>query len=170
MKLILTQQVSGLGEPGDVIEVKDGYGRNYLVPRGFAIKWTRGAERQIESIKKARSAREIATVEHAKEVAGRLKSLKVTLRTRTGSNGRLFGAVTPPTSPRRSRPPTGRTWTAAGSRSVTRSRPSAPTGSASGCTPMSTPPSTWTSSRRDLSRPNGRGPVMGSRPFPVVRP
>ncbi|WP_018654200.1 50S ribosomal protein L9 [Actinomadura flavalba] len=94
MKLILTQQVSGLGEPGDVIEVKDGYGRNYLVPRGFAIKWTRGAESQIASIKKARSAREIATVEHAKEVAGQLKAIKVTLRTRTGSNGRLFGAVT----------------------------------------------------------------------------
>jgi large subunit ribosomal protein L9 len=94
MKLILTQQVSGLGEPGDVIDVRDGYGRNYLVPRGFAIKWTRGAEREIDSIKKARSAREIATVEHAKEVAGALRSLKVTLRTRTGSNGRLFGAVT----------------------------------------------------------------------------
>jgi large subunit ribosomal protein L9 len=94
MKLILTQQVSGLGEPGDVIEVRDGYGRNYLVPRGFAIKWTRGAEKQIESIKKARSAREIATIEHAREVADRLQALKVTLRTRTGSNGRLFGAVT----------------------------------------------------------------------------
>ncbi|MFD0851782.1 50S ribosomal protein L9, partial [Actinomadura adrarensis] len=65
MKLILTQQVSGLGEPGDIIEVRDGYGRNYLVPRGFAIRWTRGAEREIESIKKARSAREIATAEHA---------------------------------------------------------------------------------------------------------
>ncbi|MFC4908812.1 50S ribosomal protein L9 [Actinomadura gamaensis] len=94
MKLILTQQVSGLGEPGDVIDVRDGYGRNYLVPRGFAIQWTRGAEKQIESIKKARSAREIATVEHAKEIAGRLQALKVDLRTRTGSNGRLFGAVT----------------------------------------------------------------------------
>ncbi|MEV5570637.1 50S ribosomal protein L9 [Spirillospora sp. NPDC052269] len=94
MKLILTQQVSGLGEPGDVIEVRDGYGRNYLVPRGFAIQWTRGAEKQIESIKKARATREIATVEHAKEIAGRLQALKVNLRTRTGSNGRLFGAVT----------------------------------------------------------------------------
>ncbi|GAA4130519.1 50S ribosomal protein L9 [Actinomadura keratinilytica] len=94
MKLILTQQVSGLGEPGDVIEVRDGYGRNYLVPRGFAIKWTRGAEKQIESIKKARAAREIATIEHAREIADQLQALKVTLRTRSGSNGRLFGAVT----------------------------------------------------------------------------
>ncbi|REE97234.1 50S ribosomal protein L9 [Thermomonospora umbrina] len=94
MKLILTQQVSGLGEPGDVVEVKDGYGRNYLVPRGLALRWTRGAQREVDSIKKARSAREIATLEQANEIADRLRGLKVTLRTRTGSGGRLFGAVT----------------------------------------------------------------------------
>ncbi|HEU5158875.1 MAG TPA: 50S ribosomal protein L9 [Streptosporangiaceae bacterium] len=94
MKLILTQEVAGLGEPGDVIEVKDGYGRNYLLPRGFAMKWTRGAERQIELIKKARSAREIASLDHAREVADRLGALKVTLATRAGANGRLFGSVT----------------------------------------------------------------------------
>ena len=94
MKLILTQQVSGIGEPGDVIEVKDGYGRNYLVPRGFAILWTRGAEKQIATIKKARSAREIASMDHAKEIADSLGKLKVTLRTQAGSNGRLFGSVT----------------------------------------------------------------------------
>ncbi|HEY7486642.1 MAG TPA: 50S ribosomal protein L9 [Streptosporangiaceae bacterium] len=94
MKLILTQQVTGLGEPGDVIDVKDGYGRNYLIPRGFAMRWTRGAERQIESIKKARSAREIASVDHAREVAERLGTLKVTLATRAGDSGRLFGSVT----------------------------------------------------------------------------
>jgi large subunit ribosomal protein L9 len=94
MKLILTQQVSGLGAPGDVVEVKDGYGRNYLVPRGFAIKWTRGAEKQVDSIRKARSAREIATLDQAKEIADRLKSLKVRLHTRAGDGGRLFGSVT----------------------------------------------------------------------------
>ena len=94
MKLILTQEVAGLGEPGDVIEVKDGYGRNYLLPRGFALKWTRGAERQIDLIKKARSAREIAGLDHAREVADRLRSLKVTLATRAGTSGRLFGSVT----------------------------------------------------------------------------
>jgi large subunit ribosomal protein L9 len=95
MKLILTQQVSGLGAPGDVVEVKDGYGRNYLIPRGFAIKWTRGAEKQIESIQKARVAREIATLEQAEAVRGSLEKLKVRLRTRAGDSGRLFGAVTP---------------------------------------------------------------------------
>jgi large subunit ribosomal protein L9 len=94
MKLILTQQVSGLGDPGDVVEVKDGYGRNYLVPRGFAIKWTRGAEKQIASIRKARAAREIASFDQAKEIADQLKSLRVRLRTRAGAGGRLFGSVT----------------------------------------------------------------------------
>jgi large subunit ribosomal protein L9 len=95
MKLILTQQVSGLGAPGEVVEVKDGYGRNYLVPRGFAMQWTRGAEKQVDSIRKARSAREIASVEQAEAVRGELQRLKVKLRTRTGESGRLFGAVTP---------------------------------------------------------------------------
>jgi large subunit ribosomal protein L9 len=94
MKIILTQQVSGLGAPGDVIEVKDGYGRNYLVPRGFAIVWTKGAEKQVESIKKARAAREIATLEQAKEIADSLKSLRPVVNAQAGSNGRLFGAVT----------------------------------------------------------------------------
>jgi large subunit ribosomal protein L9 len=94
MRLILTQQVSGLGGPGDVVDVKDGYARNYLVPRRFAIEWTRGAEKQIDVIRKARSAREIATLDHANEIAARLKSLKVLLRTRAGDSGRLFGSVT----------------------------------------------------------------------------
>ena len=62
MKLILTQEVTGLGEPGDVVEVKAGYGRNYLVPRGVAMQWTRGAEKQIELIRRARSAREIRSL------------------------------------------------------------------------------------------------------------
>ena len=55
MKLILTQEVTGLGAPGDVVEVKDGYGRNYLVPRGVAIRWTRGAEKTAESLRSARA-------------------------------------------------------------------------------------------------------------------
>ncbi|MEW9533657.1 50S ribosomal protein L9 [Microbispora sp. NPDC049125] len=94
MKLILTNEVSGLGAPGDVVEVKDGYGRNYLIPRGFAIRWTRGAETQISSIKKARDAREIRDVGSAKEIAGQLGGLKVVLKTRAGESGRLFGSVT----------------------------------------------------------------------------
>lgn len=94
MKLILTNEVSGLGAPGDIVEVKDGYGRNFLIPRGFAIRWTRGTESQIASIKKARDAREIRDLGTAKEVAGQLGALKVTLKTRAGESGRLFGSVT----------------------------------------------------------------------------
>src|SRR5437762_14347908 len=95
MKLILTQEVTGLGGPGDVVEVAGGYGRNYLVPRGLAMRWTRGAEKQIELIKRARAAREIRGADDAKDAADRLASLQVRLQTRAGSGGRLFGSVSP---------------------------------------------------------------------------
>ncbi len=95
MKLILTAPVEHLGVAGDIVEVKDGYGRNYLLPRGFAISWTRGAEKQIEGIKRARDAREIRGVEHAKQVRAELEALTVSLPARAGESGRLFGAVTP---------------------------------------------------------------------------
>jgi large subunit ribosomal protein L9 len=95
MKLILTQEVTGLGAPGDVVEVAGGYGRNYLVPRGLAMRWTRGAEKQIELIQRARSAREIRGVDDAREAAGRLAALQVRLQARAGSGGRLFGSVSP---------------------------------------------------------------------------
>jgi len=95
MKLILTQEVSGLGAPGDVVEVAGGYGRNYLVPRGLAMRWTRGAEKQIELIKRARSVREIRGADDAREAAGRLASLTIRLQTRAGGGGRLFGSVSP---------------------------------------------------------------------------
>ena len=95
MKIILTQEVSGLGTPGDVVEVKDGFGRNYLLPQGFAIPWTKGAEKQITLIKRARSAREIRDLGHANEVRTQLETLKVSLSARAGAGGRLFGSVTP---------------------------------------------------------------------------
>jgi large subunit ribosomal protein L9 len=95
MKLILQQEVSGLGSAGDVVEVKDGYGRNYLIPRGAAIRWTRGAEKQIESIRRGREAREIRDLGAAEDVQRRLENLSVNLKVRAGDSGRLFGAVTP---------------------------------------------------------------------------
>jgi large subunit ribosomal protein L9 len=95
MKIILTQEVTGLGAPGDIVEVKDGYGRNYLLPQGFAILWTRGAEKQVTLIKRAQSAREIRDLGHATEVKAALESLKVRLSVRAGSGGRLYGSVTP---------------------------------------------------------------------------
>jgi large subunit ribosomal protein L9 len=94
MKLILTQEVTGLGTPGDVVEVKDGYGRNYLVPRGFAIAWTKGGEKQVATIRNARSAREVKSLEEAQQVRAALERTKVTLPAKAGANGRLFGAVT----------------------------------------------------------------------------
>jgi large subunit ribosomal protein L9 len=95
MKLILTQEVTGLGGPGDVVEVAGGYGRNYLVPRGLAMRWTRGAEKQIELIQRARSAREIRGLDDARDAASRLATLDVRLQTRAGGGGRLFGSVSP---------------------------------------------------------------------------
>jgi len=94
MKLILTAEVTGLGAPGDIVEVKDGYGRNFLVPQGFAMRATKGAEKQIASIKRARDIREVRDVAHAREIKTQLEELKVTLPTRAGAAGRLFGSVT----------------------------------------------------------------------------
>jgi large subunit ribosomal protein L9 len=95
MKLILTQEITGLGAPGDVVEVAGGYGRNYLVPRGLAMRWTRGAEKQIDLIKRARSARDIRGLDDARDAASRLGSLSVRLETKAGRSGRLFGSVSP---------------------------------------------------------------------------
>ncbi|MBK9739068.1 MAG: 50S ribosomal protein L9 [Actinobacteria bacterium] len=94
MKLILTQDVSGLGAPGDVVEVKDGYGRNFLLPRGFAISWTRGGEKQVTQIKRARKVREVRDLSHANEIKQALEALTITLPARAGEAGRLFGSVT----------------------------------------------------------------------------
>ncbi len=94
MKLILTREVSGLGQPGDIVDVADGYGRNYLVPRGAAINWTKGAEKQISQIKRAQDAREIRGLDHAKEIKAQLEALSVTLTARAGDGGKLFGSVT----------------------------------------------------------------------------
>jgi large subunit ribosomal protein L9 len=94
MKLILTQEVDGLGAPGDVVEVKDGYGRNYLVPRGLGIRWTRGGEKTVESIKTARTARAARDADHAKEIKTKIEAAQVAVKVRSGAGGRLFGAVT----------------------------------------------------------------------------
>jgi large subunit ribosomal protein L9 len=94
MKLILTQEVSGLGSPGDLVEVKDGYGRNYLVPRGYAILATKGAEKQVAQLRRAREVRDVRDLGQAKALAGELAALSVELRSRAGREGRLFGSVT----------------------------------------------------------------------------
>ncbi|WGW11832.1 50S ribosomal protein L9 [Saxibacter everestensis] len=94
-KLILTHEVTGLGTPGDVVEVKNGYARNYLVPRGFAVAWSKGGEKQIGSIRAARKAREVANLDDAKALKATLEAKSVKLAAKAGDNGRLFGTVTP---------------------------------------------------------------------------
>ena len=92
-KLILTHEVTGLGAPGDVVDVKNGFARNYLIPQGFAVAWTRGGEKQIESIKAARAAREHATLEEAQDLKAKLQAATVKLTVKAGEGGRLFGSV-----------------------------------------------------------------------------
>ena len=92
-KLILTHEVTGLGAPGDVVDVKNGYARNFLIPQGFAVTWSRGGEKQIEQIKAARTAREHATIEEAKDLKARLEATTVKLTVKAGQGGRLFGSV-----------------------------------------------------------------------------
>jgi large subunit ribosomal protein L9 len=94
MKIILTQEVEGLGAAGDVVEVKDGYGRNYLLPQGAAIRWSRGAQSQADAIKKARSARSVRDEAHAAEIKAKLEQGPVDVKVKAGQGGRLFGAVT----------------------------------------------------------------------------
>ena len=94
-KVILTNEVLGLGSAGDVVEVKNGYARNYLVPQGYAVNWTRGGEAQVEQIRKAREARAIATVEEAQALKAKLQENKIRLFAKTGAEGRLFGSIKP---------------------------------------------------------------------------
>lgn len=95
MKLILTQEITGLGEPGDVVDVKDGYGRNFLMPRRLATPWTKGGEAQVSAIRRARKTREIQTLEEAQTVRNQLQSRTIVLTAKAGASGRLFGAITP---------------------------------------------------------------------------
>jgi len=92
-KLILTHEVNRLGEPGDVVEVKDGYARNYLIPRSLATPWTKGAEAQVEAIRRARKSREIANLDEARALRDSLQAKSFTVAATTGKGGRLFGSV-----------------------------------------------------------------------------
>ena len=97
MKLILTAEVEHLGTSGDIVEVKDGYGRNFLLPRGLAIVATRGAMKQVATIRRTQEGKRIRDLDHAKEIAGQLQGLgTVTIDAKSaGQGGKLFGSVTP---------------------------------------------------------------------------
>ena len=94
MKLILTREVAGLGHAGDVVNVKDGYAHNFLLPRGSAIAWSEGGEKQIEGIRRARTAREIRDKDHANEIKATLEAATIEVKAKVGDSGRLFGSVT----------------------------------------------------------------------------
>ena len=137
-KIILTHEVTGLGEPGDVVEVKDGYARNFLVPRNLATPWTKGAEKDVTAIRKARKAREIATLDDAKAIRDSLQSKPVVVV----GQGRRVGPSVRCRHDRRDRRRgqevrRARRSTSGRSRSVSRSRPSASTRCRSVCTQTS---------------------------------
>jgi large subunit ribosomal protein L9 len=96
MKLILTADVDHLGAVGDTVEVKDGYGRNFLLPRGLAIVASRGAEKQVADIRRARDSKQVRDLEHANEIRAAIEALgTVALPVKTaGDSGKLFGSVT----------------------------------------------------------------------------
>src|SRR5258706_12411965 len=95
MKIILTQEVRNIGAPGDVVDVADGYARNYLIPRGFAMRATKGTLKQVDTIRRTREVKEIRNLEQAQQIAGQLGSLKIRVQAKAGESGRLFAQVTP---------------------------------------------------------------------------
>jgi large subunit ribosomal protein L9 len=94
-KVILTNEVSGLGSAGDVVEVKNGYARNYLLPQGYAVSWSRGGEAQVEQIRSARKARALASLEEAQTLKAKLEAGKIRIEAKAGTGGRLFGSIKP---------------------------------------------------------------------------
>lgn len=94
MRLILRDDVKGVGNKGDVVEVSNGYGRNFLLPRGLAFVATKGAESQAEAMRKSRDIKDAAARQAAQEVAKGLVSSPVKIEARVGGDGRLFGSIT----------------------------------------------------------------------------
>ncbi|HEY8547704.1 MAG TPA: 50S ribosomal protein L9 [Acidimicrobiales bacterium] len=94
MKVILRTDVVDLGKRGDIIDVADGYARNYLVPKGIAFKASEGAQAQAQAMRRARDLRDAQDRSAAEEVATTLVSKVVTISARAGSEGKLFGSVT----------------------------------------------------------------------------
>jgi large subunit ribosomal protein L9 len=93
-KVILTHEVSGLGRAGDVVDVKNGYARNYLLPQGYAVSWSQGGQKQVDQIRHAREAKALATHEEAVSLKDILEKGPIVIRQRAGAEGRLFGSVT----------------------------------------------------------------------------
>jgi large subunit ribosomal protein L9 len=94
MKVVLRADVQSLGNKGDLLEVSDGYARNYLVPRGLAMRATKGVVKQAEAMRRNRAARDARDREAAQAIADKLSGKRIELRARAGEGGRLFGSVT----------------------------------------------------------------------------
>ena len=94
MKVVLQQSVEKLGDPGDIVEVADGYARNYLVPRGLAVQATKGMVRHVESLQRSHASKTDKQRSEARAVADRLAATPLTVRAKAGDEGRLFGSVT----------------------------------------------------------------------------
>ena len=94
MKIVLRSDVDNLGRRGDLIEVADGYARNYLVPRGMAMVATKGSLRQAEAMSRSRAVRDTRDREGAQSTKAQLEAARVTITARAGEGGRLFGSVT----------------------------------------------------------------------------
>ena len=93
MKVILTSDVDGLGHQGDVVDVADGYARNYLLPKSFAIKATTGALKEAESVREARAEVERAAIEAAERISEALAGSTVVVAARSADEGKLFGSI-----------------------------------------------------------------------------
>jgi large subunit ribosomal protein L9 len=94
MKVVLRSDVDNLGNKGDMVDVADGYARNYLVPKGLAIKATPGAQKQADAMRRNREMHERKSREAAQALATRLASATIEIKARAGGEGRLFGSVT----------------------------------------------------------------------------
>jgi large subunit ribosomal protein L9 len=94
VRIVLREDVENLGHKGDLLEVADGYARNYLVPRGLALKASKGIVKQAEAMRRSRDAREARDRAGAEEVAARLTGAKIEIQARAGEGGKLFGSVT----------------------------------------------------------------------------
>jgi large subunit ribosomal protein L9 len=94
MRVVLRDDVESLGKKGDLVDVADGYARNYLVPRGLALRATRGVVAQAEAMRRNRDAREVRDREGAEAIAAQLASRRIEVKARAGEGGKLFGSVT----------------------------------------------------------------------------
>jgi large subunit ribosomal protein L9 len=94
MKVVLRADVDNLGNKGDIVEVADGYARNYLVPRGFALKASSGSQKQADAMRRNREARDARDREAAQALAAQFEGRTITIKARAGAEGKLFGSVT----------------------------------------------------------------------------